>query len=185
MEDAIDRMASGYSEMPAEIFLDLLAERIAIKADKTVNLSLEIIGEKLVITPDREVAGVVVRGNEILAGRVRTKGGRWTDGNLTPQAIYNIAKEHVLAAGYNNREGKPRTAYGGRCQPVERIVVVGDGRYVVCNSSTSRASVGTSPHYLTLWSQPAQHTRYLLAAGRLALWRNAYANRRKQYVTGF
>lgn len=120
-----------------------------------------------------------------LAGGVRTKGGRWMDGNLTPQAIYNIAKEHVLAAGYNNREGKPRTAYGGRCQPVERIVVVGDGRYVVCNSSTSRASVGTSPHYLTLWSQPAQHTRYLLAAGRLALWRNAYANRRKQYVTGF
>lgn len=92
--------------MPAEIFLDLLAERIAIKADKTVNLSLEIIGEKLVITPDREVAGVVVRGNEILAGRVRTKGGRWTDGNLTPQAIYNIVKEHVLAVGYYKWEGR-------------------------------------------------------------------------------
>ena len=67
----IDRMASGYGEMPAENFLDLLAERIAIKADKTVNLSLEIVGDKLVITPDREVAGGVVRGNEILAGRYR------------------------------------------------------------------------------------------------------------------
>ena len=65
----IDRMTSGYGEMPAENFLDLLAERIAIKADKTVNLSLEMVGGKLVITPDREVAGVVVWGNEIVAGR--------------------------------------------------------------------------------------------------------------------
>lgn len=71
VEDAIDRMASGYGEMSAEIFLDLLAERIATKAEETVNLSLEIIGEKLVITPDREVAGVVVRENEILTGRYR------------------------------------------------------------------------------------------------------------------
>jgi len=71
VEGAIDRMATRYGEMPAEIFLDLLAERIASKADKTVNLSLEIVGDKLVITPDREVAGVVVRGNEILAGRYR------------------------------------------------------------------------------------------------------------------
>ena len=71
VEDAIDRMASGYGEMPAENFLDLLAERIAIKADKTVNLSLEMVGGKLVITPDREVAGVVVRENEILTDRYR------------------------------------------------------------------------------------------------------------------
>jgi hypothetical protein len=71
VEDAIDRMATGYGEMPAGIFLDLLAERIAIKADKTVNLSLEMVGGKLVITPDREVAGVVVRKNEILTGRYR------------------------------------------------------------------------------------------------------------------
>jgi hypothetical protein len=67
----IDRMAAGYGEMPAEIFLDLLAERIATKAEETVNLSLEMVDGKLVITPDREVAGVVVRGNEIVAGRYR------------------------------------------------------------------------------------------------------------------
>ena len=71
VEDAIDRMATGYGEMPAGIFLDLLAERIATRADETLNLSLEIIGGKLVITPDREVAGVVVRGNEIVSGRYR------------------------------------------------------------------------------------------------------------------
>lgn len=67
----IDRMAAGYGEMPAEIFLDLLAERIATKADETINLSLEVVGGKLVITPDREVAGVVVRENEIVTGRYR------------------------------------------------------------------------------------------------------------------
>lgn len=67
----IDRMATGYGEMPAEIFLDLLAERIATKADETIKLSLEMVGDKLVVTPDREVAGVVVRGNEILADRYR------------------------------------------------------------------------------------------------------------------
>lgn len=71
VEGAIDRMASGYGEMPAGTFLDLLAERIASKADEILNLSLEMVGGKLVITPDWEVAGVVVRGNEILTGRYR------------------------------------------------------------------------------------------------------------------
>jgi integrase len=40
-----------------------------------------------------------------LAGRVKTKNRHWTDGNLTPQAIYNIVKEHVLAAGLYNSKG--------------------------------------------------------------------------------
>ncbi len=35
-----------------------------------------------------------------LVGVVRTKDGTRTDGFLTPQAIYNVVKEHVLAAGY-------------------------------------------------------------------------------------
>ncbi|MCB0016158.1 MAG: hypothetical protein KDE09_00140 [Anaerolineales bacterium] len=38
-----------------------------------------------------------------LASSARTKGGGRTDGNVTPQAIYNLVKEHVLAAGlYTN-----------------------------------------------------------------------------------
>jgi hypothetical protein len=32
---------------------------------------MEVVGGKLVITPDREVAGVVVRENEILTDRYR------------------------------------------------------------------------------------------------------------------
>ena len=45
-----------------------------------------------------------------LAGSVNTKGGGRTDGNLTPQAIYNVVKEHALAAGYINRKGEPLLA---------------------------------------------------------------------------
>ena len=45
-----------------------------------------------------------------LAGSVRTKGGHRTDGNVTPQAIYNVVKEHVLAAGYYNRKGEAALA---------------------------------------------------------------------------
>ncbi|MCC6607981.1 MAG: tyrosine-type recombinase/integrase [Anaerolineae bacterium] len=41
-----------------------------------------------------------------LAGVVRTKGGTHTDGFLTPQAIYNVVEEHVLAAGHYNRKGE-------------------------------------------------------------------------------
>jgi integrase len=45
-----------------------------------------------------------------LAGQVRTKGGRQTDGNLTPQAVYNIVAEQVTAAGYVNNQGEPALA---------------------------------------------------------------------------
>jgi hypothetical protein len=38
------------------------------------------------------------------SGRVRTERGYRTDGNLTPQAIYNIVAEHIIAAGSMNRK---------------------------------------------------------------------------------
>lgn len=68
----IDRTATGYGEMPAEFFLDLLVERMAAKADETVNLSIDVSEEDdLVITPDRELSDIVIRGNEILVGKRR------------------------------------------------------------------------------------------------------------------
>jgi hypothetical protein len=40
-----------------------------------------------------------------LAGRVKTKGGGWADGNLTPQAIYYVVEEYAkLAAILIGRE---------------------------------------------------------------------------------
>ncbi|MGH2536802.1 MAG: hypothetical protein ACRDHL_05365 [Candidatus Promineifilaceae bacterium] len=37
----VERTATGYGEMPAEHFLELLTERIAAKTDETANLSID------------------------------------------------------------------------------------------------------------------------------------------------
>jgi hypothetical protein len=67
IEDHIERTATGYGEMPADIFLDLLTERMADKVSETVNLSIDMgADDDLVITPDRELSDIVIRGNEIL-----------------------------------------------------------------------------------------------------------------------
>jgi hypothetical protein len=39
----IERTATGYGEMPADIFLDLLTERMADKVSETVNLSSGLV----------------------------------------------------------------------------------------------------------------------------------------------
>lgn len=68
----IERTAIGYGEMPAEFFLDLLIERMVAKVDETVNLSIGVSeDDNLVITPDRELSDIVIRGNEILVGKRR------------------------------------------------------------------------------------------------------------------
>jgi hypothetical protein len=68
----IERTAMGYGEMPAEFFLDLLVERMAARTNETVNLSIDVSEEDdLVITPDRELSDIVIRGNEILVGNRR------------------------------------------------------------------------------------------------------------------
>lgn len=67
----IDRTAEGYGEVPAKIFLDLLVERVAARVDETVNLSINITGDDLTITPDRDMGNIIVRGNEILVGKHR------------------------------------------------------------------------------------------------------------------
>ena len=68
----IERTAVGYGKIPPEFFLDLLVERMAAKTDETVNLSIDVSeDDDLVITPDRELSDIVIRGNEILVGKRR------------------------------------------------------------------------------------------------------------------
>lgn len=67
----IDREATRYGEMPADIFFDLLLERITAKANQTLNLLVNIVDNHLVITPDRENAQIVIKGNEIMVGTHR------------------------------------------------------------------------------------------------------------------
>jgi hypothetical protein len=72
IEGYIERAATGYGEMPAELFLDLLVERMEARADETVNLFIDVSEEdNLVITPDRELSDIVIKGNEILVGKRR------------------------------------------------------------------------------------------------------------------
>ena len=49
----------------------LLAERMTEQIDETLNLSIELVDKNLVISPDRELGTVVIRGNEILIGKHR------------------------------------------------------------------------------------------------------------------
>ena len=71
IDDYIEREAAGYGEMPAEIFFDLLLERSAARAGQPLNLEVTVVDDHLVITPDREMGDVIVRGNEILVGERR------------------------------------------------------------------------------------------------------------------
>ena len=71
IDDYIERTSTGYGEMPAEFFLDLLFERMSAQVDETLNLSINIQDDDLVIMPDREMGDIIIRGNEILIGRRR------------------------------------------------------------------------------------------------------------------
>lgn len=68
INDYIDRAPEQRTELPADIFFDLLLERIALDVNATLTLVVEVEEDQVVITPDREVSDIVVRGNEILIG---------------------------------------------------------------------------------------------------------------------
>jgi hypothetical protein len=68
IEGHIERTATGAGEMPADIFLDILLERIAAQTNATLTLNIDVTDDQLVITPDRDSAEVVVHGNEVLIG---------------------------------------------------------------------------------------------------------------------
>jgi hypothetical protein len=75
-ETEFDQLIDGYIErietkddnMELPVFFDLLLERIAANAEKTLNLAVALSNDEIVITPDREMNDIVVRGNEILVG---------------------------------------------------------------------------------------------------------------------
>jgi integrase len=83
-----------------------------------------------------------------LAGSVRTKGGGHTDGNLTPQAIYNVVKEHVLAAGYTNRKGEPSLAAHDLRRTAAALALKGGADLRQIQQMLGHASVMTTERYL-------------------------------------
>lgn len=68
IEGHIERTAAGQSEVPGEVFFDVLLERIAANVGETVTLEVAIEGDQVVLVASGENADVVVEGNAILVG---------------------------------------------------------------------------------------------------------------------
>lgn len=83
-----------------------------------------------------------------LAGVVRTKGGTRTDGFLTPQAIYNVVKEHVLAAGLYNRKGEPALAAHDLRRTAAALALKGGADLRQIQQMLGHASITTTERYL-------------------------------------
>jgi integrase/recombinase XerD len=83
-----------------------------------------------------------------LAGSVRTKGGGYTDGHLTPQAIYNVVKEHVLAAGYINRKGNATLAAHDLRRTAAALALKGGADLRQIQQMLGHASITTTERYL-------------------------------------
>jgi site-specific recombinase XerD len=83
-----------------------------------------------------------------LAGRVKTRGGQRTDGNLTPQAIYNVVAEHVVAAGYINRKGEPALAAHDLRRTAAALALKGGADLRQIQQMLGHASITTTERYL-------------------------------------
>ncbi|MCA9966990.1 MAG: tyrosine-type recombinase/integrase [Anaerolineales bacterium] len=83
-----------------------------------------------------------------LAGVVRTKGGTRTDGFLTPQAIYNVVKEHVLAAGHYNRKGEAALAAHDLRRTAAALALKGGADLRQIQQMLGHASITTTERYL-------------------------------------
>jgi site-specific recombinase XerD len=83
-----------------------------------------------------------------VAGSVRTKGGGYTDGHLTPQAIYNVVKEHVLAAGYINRKGDAALAAHDLRRTAAALALKGGADLRQIQQMLGHASITTTERYL-------------------------------------
>jgi hypothetical protein len=68
IEGHIERAAAGSTDMPAGVFVDILLERMAENSGTTITLAVDVAGDHVTITPDRDSGDVVVHGNEILIG---------------------------------------------------------------------------------------------------------------------
>ena len=83
-----------------------------------------------------------------LAGRVKTKGGGWADGNLTPQAIYYIVEETVKLAGYTNRKGVANLAAHDLRRTAAALALKGGADLRQIQQMLGHASITTTERYL-------------------------------------
>ncbi len=87
-----------------------------------------------------------------LADRVKTKGGGWADGNLTPQAIYYVVEEYAQLAGYTkgytNRKGEANLAAHDLRRTAAALALKGGADLRQIQQMLGHASITTTERYL-------------------------------------
>jgi site-specific recombinase XerD len=129
--------------------IDLVGKRGRVRSvgiPPWVKVALDRWGQASGVRDGRVFRALNKDGN--LAGEVRTKGGHRTDGNLTPQAIYNVVKEHVLVAGYYNRKGKPALAAHDLRRTAAALALKGGADLRQIQQMLGHASITTTERYL-------------------------------------
>ncbi|RMG69760.1 MAG: site-specific integrase, partial [Chloroflexi bacterium] len=82
------------------------------------------------------------------SGSVRTRGGGRTDGFMTAQAIYNVVKEHVLAAGFVNRQGEASLAAHDLRRTAAALALKGGADLRQIQQMLGHASITITERYL-------------------------------------
>jgi site-specific recombinase XerD len=129
--------------------IDLVGKRGRVRSvgiPPWVKIALDRWAEAIVVYQGRIFHALNKDGS--LAGSVRTKGGSYTDGHLTPQAIYNVVKEHVLAAGYINRKGDAAIAAHDLRRTAAALALKGGADLRQIQQMLGHASITTTERYL-------------------------------------
>ncbi len=71
IDNYIERTSRSYGEMPASTFFELLFERMSRQVEETINLSVKLVDDHLVIHPQHESEDILVQGNQIFIGNRR------------------------------------------------------------------------------------------------------------------
>jgi len=71
IDQYIDRAAQDEADVPAEVFFDLLNQRLSQRVDEPVTLLVDVENNDLTLRAEQEVPDVVVRGNELIVGNHR------------------------------------------------------------------------------------------------------------------
>lgn len=83
-----------------------------------------------------------------LTGRVKTKTGVWTDGNLTPQAIYNIVDQNAKEAGFIANDGSATIAAHDLRRTAAALALKGGADLRQIQQMLGHASITTTERYL-------------------------------------
>lgn len=129
--------------------IDLVGKRSRIRSvgiPPWVRIALDKWGEVTGMAPGRVFRALNKDGQ--LAGVVKTKGGGRTDGNLTPQAIYNIVKENVIAVGLVKHDGSPALAAHDLRRTAAALALKGGADLRQIQQMLGHASITTTERYL-------------------------------------